>query len=311
MSVDKVNEELVLDDPAPDVEVAEEPDEELPEEREPDPADELGDEENPEEEEPEPEEEEPKPKAKIPDTPPEEKPAPKAPVVEETEDGIAATYDKAISVASSNVRLLKQFMDGRSTIKSPDGSEWTAYDEMTPSQRREVDKLLTKNERDVEAYAQQKDEKIRTVRSAREMTQLEKNIEEAINGIATVNPAFRNIDEGTRERLEARYFKLLRSGRMPTMTDQQIVESMTSGITPVKAGKNGAAPRSRRNTNTVRKTENSFRARVDKADEPAVSKVAKSDRAAVEERFRKVMGYDPSPGSEIEDLIIAIKRNRK
>lgn len=313
MSGDKVNEELVLDDPAPDVEVAEEPDEELPEEKEPDPADEPGDDEpEPEEEEPEAEEEKPKPKAKMPETPPEEKVVEaKAPIVEDSEEAVAGAYEKAMMTPRAYISLLNRFIDGEAEVKGQDGSQWEPYAEMTPSRRRGVDKLLTRYESQLESLGAEKDRKIESVRASKNSSQIEQGVADAIKGVGEINAAFKDIDEATRERLEARYFRLLRSGKLPSMTDDQIVREMTNGITPVKAGKNGAAKPARRNTNTVRKSENSFRARVEKSDEAAGPKVTKSDRAAVEERFRKVMGYDPSPGSEIEDLILAIKRNKK
>lgn len=260
------------------------------------------------------EDEKPKPKPKPdPVTDPETKAAP----VEETEETVAAVYDKAISVADANVRLLKDFMDGTSTIKGRDGKDWTPYEEMTPSQRREVDKLLTRNERESEAYSQQKHEKVAAVRSAREMVQLDNNVKSLIAGVAQLKPEFKGIDEGTSERLEARYFRLLRSGRMPSMTDQQIVDEVTKGITPVKAPVKGAPKKAapHRNSNTVRSSDSTFRVRVEKdppkADPKAAGKYSPAALDKLNREYISVMGYQPSPGAEPEDLEAQIKFNKR
>jgi len=200
-------------------------------------------------------EEKPKP---VKQTEPEPEPEPEG-VKHETEDAIVQTYDAKIANAQAFVSLLKQFMDGKRDVKAADGSTWPAYEDMTPSQRRDVDKQLTRYEDSITTLSREKEGKISTAR----VNQVTSDIRNALNAVGKLNPAFKNMDEGTAERIEARYLRLKLSGRMGTMTDDEICKTLTNGITPVQAAKGKAKGASARRPNAVRPSDSTFRVKAE------------------------------------------------
>lgn len=215
----------------------------------------------------------------------------------------ANAYDQRIRAEQAEVEKLKAHMDGDALIQGR-----TSYDEMKPSQRRAFELELAEAEAKVHSWHAGKSNKIAEVQAA----ELETQVSQVVVEIARLNPAFKDCDEATRERIEGRYMKALANGSLARMDEGQFLTAMTKGITPVKVPAKGAAPKSapRRNTQTVRQPDSTFRVKRE-APAEAAPKTRGLDANKVHQRYRAVMGYDASPTAELEDLVETIRLNSK